>query len=520
MVDGEMMPGEMMPGGMMPDGMMPMMGQVPIQPAVDFIPDVVAPGKLELRKIEELTAPVDVTVLSVAVELGDMVEEGTKLATMDTEPLSARLDQQMLNLNKARQALTDLFSESSQADQLSANAELLEAQEALAKLQAGPDETDRNDALLQINKSRLALTKLEQKNDPNSQNVREARFSLSEARNALQRAKQSYEAIAWKGDLAASFEAEALKNATINLERTQVAFDQASAPADAVDLDDARLAITRAQATYDKLLVPPSQAELARARARVASAEQQIKKLDEGATSLQIQEAEAAVFSALTALEETREQLLKIDLLAAPISGRIVSLSAKADQTIGQGQVIAKIAADKQFKIEVSINELSILNLTEGMDVDIITDVMPDETLTGTVSSIAPTQLDSGTSGSTVGTGTSLATYPVVVELFESPLLQKLRAGMSAEVTFIGSNQLPPNSWLVPLNALEEVDGDSGTIMLVRGEETEPLQVTVLDQTQGEWQVVVSDELEQGDLVVGSTSSFLNDGPSDMFFGP
>lgn len=510
--------GMMVDGAMLPDGMMP--GTVPVQPATDFIPDVVASGRLALSEIEELTAPIDSTIISLTVELGDLVAAGDKLVALDVDVVAASLDQEILDLNKARQALAELFEEKSEADLLMGNAELLEAKEAFTKLQNGPDETALNDATLKIREARAALTELEQKNEPNSQTVREARFSLSEARNSLQRAQQSYDAISWKGDLAASLEAEALKNATIGLERAQVAFDKASAPADAVDLDAAKLAIARAQTEYDKLLVPPSQAELEKARARISKAEQDLETLSEGPTALQIQEAETAVMNALKKLDETREQLGQIDQLAAPISGRIVNLPVKADQSVRKGDVLAAIAADKQFKIEVEINELSILNIAEGMDVEVTSDVVPDEMLLGIVSRIAPTEITSNNDGSASGSGSTLATFPVVVDLLDAPLLQKLRAGMSVEVRFIGSNQLLPNSWLVPLDAVEDVAGDSGTIKLLRGEETVPLQVTVVDKTQGEWQVVVSDELEQGDLVFGSTASFLNDGPSDMFFGP
>lgn len=516
MVDGAMM----VDGEMMPDGMMPMQETVPIQPATDFIPDVVASGRLALREIEEMTAPVDSTIISLTVELGDLVAAGDKLVAMDVDAVAANLDQQLLDLNKARKALADLFEEKSEADLLAGNAELLDAQEALTKLRNGPDQTEINDATLKIREAQAALTELEQKNDPNSQEVREARFSLSEARNSLQRAQQSYDAISWKGDLAASLEAEQLKNATIGLERAQVAFDKASAPADANDLDAAKLAIARAQADYDKLLVPPSQAEFEKARARISKAEQDLETLREGPTDLQVQEAETAVMNALKELDETREQLTKIDQLTAPISGRIVNLPVKADQSVQKGDVIVAIAADKQFEIEVEINELSILNIEEGMDVEVTSDVVPDETLFGTVARIAPTEVSSSNSSAGSGSGGTLASFPVVVDLLDAPLLQKLRAGMSAEVQFIGSNQLPANSWLVPLNAVEDVAGDSGTIKLLRGEETVPLEVTVIDQTQGEWQVVVSEELEQGDLVFGSTTSFLNDGPSDIFFGP
>jgi hypothetical protein len=96
---------------------------------------------------------------------------------------------------------------------------------------------------------------------------------------------------------------------------------------------------------------------------------------------------------------------------------------------------------------------------------------------------------------------------------------QPLLAGMSARATFVGSNQLPPNAWLVPANAITEQTGDIGTIQLMRGETPTPLEVQVTDQTHGESVVIVSEELQLGDMVVGSMASFL-DQQEPQFFGP
>ncbi|MEZ4736688.1 MAG: hypothetical protein R3E79_57135 [Caldilineaceae bacterium] len=37
------------------------------------------------------------------------------------------------------------------------------------------------------------------------------------------------------------------------------------------------------------------------------------------------------------------------------------------------------------------------------------------------------------------------------------------------KVTFIGSNQLPPDAWLVPTNGIESGTAGVGTIQLLRG---------------------------------------------------
>jgi multidrug efflux pump subunit AcrA (membrane-fusion protein) len=138
------------------------------------------------------------------------------------------------------------------------------------------------------------------------------------------------------------------------------------------------------------------------------------------------------------------------------------------------------------------------------------------------VASFAPIEVpltSDAENSSTPGGGAQLTTYPVIVHVADSPLSQQLRAGMSAQVTFVGTNQLAPNSWLVPANALDSQTEGPATIQLIRGETPEPLTVTVTGQTLGEWVVVVSPDLQEGDMVVGSTASFLDAGGGSPF-GP
>jgi hypothetical protein len=152
------------------------------------------------------------------------------------------------------------------------------------------------------------------------------------------------------------------------------------------------------------------------------------------------------------------------------------------------------------------------------MAVQIALDVLPNQPLSGTVSVITPPEVQSDDNSSGFSGSTQLTSYPVTVVVEESALSDRLRAGMSAQVTFIGSNQLPPDAWLVPINGLELQGENRGVVQLLRGDIPTPLEVEVTDVTQGEWAVVVSPDLQEGDMVVGSTASFVNQQPSP--FGP
>jgi multidrug efflux pump subunit AcrA (membrane-fusion protein) len=72
--------------------------------------------------------------------------------------------------------------------------------------------------------------------------------------------------------------------------------------------------------------------------------------------------------------------------------------------------------------------------------------------------------------------------------------------------------------WLVPTNALRE-RGSNTIIIVIRDGQPMPVEVTP-GASQGEWTVVQSTELQAGDEVAGSVSSFINQGDVPGFGPP
>ena len=236
---------------------------------------------------------------------------------------------------------------------------------------------------------------------------------------------------------------------------------------------------------------------------RVAQAEDAIQKLQAGASEQDIQQAEATVLTALTTFEETRKNLLSGSAMVASIDGLVTQVTVVAGQVVERGDTVAVIAALDSFEINLSVSEEYILRLKEQMPVAVAVDVAPGLAITGVVTYIARVDTDSFSQGQSTSFGsgsTSPGSYPVTIQVDDSPALDTLRAGMNVQVTFIGSNQLPENSWLVPASSIRRPnpDSDTGTIQIVRGDTPQPLEVTVTTITQGEWQVVVSPELTEG----------------------
>ncbi len=486
---------------------------VPIQRAADFLVDLTLSGKLEFGNVQEIKAPYEEAIAAVNVAAGDSVRTGDSMATLERAKLGLQLDEAWVELSKAREDLTTLMQEGSGVDLLEAKAALLTAQEELAKLQRGPAATDRSSAQLAVAEAQAAYDQLVKRNDPNASKVRDARFALKQAENSVQRAQTAYDAIAWKGDIAASAEAAALQSATIAFESTQAAYDEATQPPSENELKKAQLDISKAQNEYAKLVQPATPAQLEEANAKQAKAQEKLDQLAKGPAPLKVQEAENKALAALTKFEELRTRLLTASNLPTPIDGLVIKVAVKPGQVVKAGEVVATVAEPQKFKLTLAVSELYILKVSEGMAAQIKLDVLPDELLTGTVKRVAPLESSSNSADSnqnSFGGGPQLTTFPVTVEVTDSPLLTKLRAGLSAQVTFVGTNDLAPDSWLVPQSAITPLNETTGMVQRLRDGQPEVLEVTLTKQTLGEWLVVISPDLQADDQLLGSTTSFLD----------
>lgn len=506
-------------GSMMPaDAAQPITPTVPIQRAIDFLPDLKVSGKLEWRTVIEVKAPFEESVANVNVAVGDLVSATQELASLSTAKLTTQFDGAWIELTQQRQALVDLGKENSELAQMEADAELLAAQEELDKLEKGPPATDITSAKLAVSEAQTAYDELLKRNDPNSQKVREARFAVLQAEKSVQQAQSGYDAISWKGNKEAEAAANALQSATVGLENARRSYDEAQKPPTEVELTKAKLAISKAQNDYNKLFQQATPAQLEAAKVRVMKAQEKADQVKLGPSPVKVQETENKVLESLNKFEEIRTKLLSTSNLVAPIDGMVVKVSATSGQVVKAGDVVVVVATPSQFKIKLSVSEIDILKIYEGMPVSITLDVLPEQPLTGTVSRIPPIELTTDSSGnsSAFSSGPQLSSYPIVVDVGDSELSQKMRAGMSAQVTFIGSNQLQENSWLVPLSSITTQDGTTGTVDVMRGDQTLSIQVEVTDITRGEWVVVISPELTESDMIVGTVSSFLDQQPNQF----
>jgi HlyD family secretion protein len=327
---------------------------------------------------------------------------------------------------------------------------------------------------------------------------------LEKAMIDLQQAQWAYDQVSYKGDVGASSQAADLQQATIDYNAAKAAYDIAVAPASQADLQEALSAIQSAQEELDTLRAQPTQADLAEAQAQVASAQAELDSLTKGSSESDLKAAEISVQAAQLDLEEAQAELAQAQL-RAPISGTVLSVDVEVGEQASAGTTAVTLADMKDLELTVNVAEVDIGKIHLDQSVDISVDALPDKVLKGSVMRIAPaSDSDSG-----------VVNYPVTIQLTDTDL-SGVRPGMTAVADMLGEETA--DSWLVPTSALQERDGET-VVMLLRNGQPTPISVTS-QGSEGEWTVVQSTELKEGDQAIGSVSSFLNQDSSSSDFGP
>ena len=189
--------------------------------------------------------------------------------------------------------------------------------------------------------------------------------------------------------------------ARANVDSIQAEMDAANAALAALMdyRDDAEVAQAEANLVVAKAVLAdmqPSAQEISLARQQVADLEVRIAKLEAGRDPLdeerreaRIVSAESRVSSAETVLESARMTLDDLEL-RAPFGGVVVALNVDAGEEVGPRQVVMNLADTSEWELfTVDLDELSVVNLSEGEVVKVSFDALPELEMSGTVSRIS-----------------------------------------------------------------------------------------------------------------------------------
>lgn len=462
-----------------------------------------ATGTVQSSDVSNVTTDLKYTVKTVNVQVGDSVEEGDVICTLDTSELEE-------SIRKLQESLADAKAEA-QKQYEKAQASLTEAEENVKSTYDDMKEAeDERDSAKSAYETAAAAVKGYQAE------VDAANADLLTKLNARQAALDAYTAaggtVDENGDPVTSATSEAASTAA-----------DLSALADALvkangEYKSAEQTLKTAEANLQTAQSASNYTALSSAYNQAQTAYEQAKTTYENA----VKTSETAEESRDTALEnynkagesdeleELQSQLEKCTL-KAETSGKVTAVNATVGSAI-EGTA-ATIQDTDSLKISITIAEYDIDSVSEGMHAVITSDVIDGE-INGTLTQISPTASGGGSSSSTFSA-------EVTVDDENSGLL----IGTNAKVQIIQSTT--EDVFTVPLDAIEEKEDGTSVIYVQSGEENgepvfEEVQV-VVGATNDYYAEVSGVDLEEGMIVRASAS--LEEAteevttPSDMMMG-
>lgn len=473
---------------------------VPIQSASSIVGAVSASGQIELVSQHYVALDTSGEVKTIAVDVGDLVQAGDLLLSLDAAALERAVTQAELDVDTASNALAQLTEAADAAEIAAAQANLLEAQENLADVLAGPSAEEI--AAAQSSLSSAWATYNELLDGPSEAELTQLSADLKKAEVTLAEAQQAYDAVAWQNNVGMTAEASDLQEATIDYESALAAYEEATAPAATSEVDAALSAAQSAQSQLDELQNSPTSAEIAAAESTVADAEATLNDLLVGASESELRDAEINLEQALVNLQSAYADLDAAQVVA-PVDGTVLAIDAELGEQLSEGTTVVTLADTTQLQLTIDVAEVDIVQVSVGQAAEVEIDALPNQVFAGVVEYIAPSSDDAD----------GVISYPVTIRLTDDDL-DGVRPDMSAVATITDTNATTSDSWLVPTNAIQQ-QGDTAIVMVVREDGTTPVEV-LTGTVQGEWTVVQSPELSAGDEVIGSVTSYIDE---DTDFG-
>lgn len=464
---------------------------IAIQPADLAQTAVSAAGNLALVSERSVALTVDGVVEEITVEVGDTVKAGDVLLKLDKTELERAVTLAELNVEAANIVLADLQTPATASEIAVAEANLAEAKENLADVQAGPSADELAAARSALAAAQASYSELQA--GPSEDELTQLSASLKKAEITLAEAQRAYDQVAWRNDIGMTSQAADLHSATIDYESAKAAYAEATASASTAELQSTLSSIQNAQATLNDLLNSPRAADIATAEAQVTEAEATLTELQTGATANELRSAQISLQQALIELETAYRDLEGATAMA-PVDGVVLSLDAEVGVRSATGAIVATIADPTQLDLAISVAEADIAQVEVGQTAEIEIDALPGQNFSGIVQRITP---------ATDSTSSSVS-YPVTIRLTDADLANVL-PGMNAVAMLESNMVIGPDSWLVPTNGLVK-EGDTTTVTVVRGAETLVISV-VPSSIYGEWTIVQSAELQNGDQAVGSVTT-------------
>lgn len=364
--------------------------------ATEVLDSIDATGQISPDREVELAFQYTAPVTEIFVEVGDVVEEGQVLARLDASDIDQNFQIAVINNQIQQINFDELIGNPREVDLAAAEAALTAAQlnfgGSTVLTGDGSTQAEIQRLQLELAKNRMWQTALSRDNaleqvisSGYNLEIREEQAAPGGSQYAVQQAYDS--------SLSSLYSVEGSLNSL-----------------------DANLAYSEGQ--YQAELVrPPRYGGSPGAATQRTQAEQDLDLLLNGPDELDYQLSQIDLALANFARAQAELQLDYVEL-RAPFSGVITEMNL----TVGEmppafGAVV--MMDNSRFEVNLDIDEIDIMQVRVGQDVDFIVDALPDDDITGTVAHVAMTP----------NQNTQVVTYSVRVLLDETDA--NIRAGMS-----------------------------------------------------------------------------------------
>ncbi len=187
-----------------------------------------------------------------------------------------------VNLKNAQDQLAQTKNPNTEQDIANARAQLESAQAAYDKVAAGASAAKLASAQAQVASAQAAYDAAVKSAASSDSSLVAASSTYEKARIAVQQAQGEYDKVSWRGDVAASGQAQTLQSATIDYNSAKAAYDAlvATSKSDASSkVASAAAALHSAQASLDEIKNQVTTADLKAAQATLTQAKNNLETL-------------------------------------------------------------------------------------------------------------------------------------------------------------------------------------------------------------------------------------------------
>ena len=437
--------------------------------------ELVYAGQVKPNETVNVTSKISGQVAKVNYDVGDKVNAGDIMFTLDPKDIQDQIKQLQAQLNVSNASVKSAQTNLAHVDGAQSDSQLLALSTAVTNAEKSREnaQTDYENAKITIENSKIAI-------ETAKENVENAKASLDNVTERYNSMKLLYNA----GTITKTdFDA-------IELSYTQAQKAYATAQN---SLANSQNALTTAQNAL-------TQRENAKATAETAY--NQAKKnydIYVGKTKGENREtAQASVNSAVASSQSVQTQIsilqstLNDTAVKAPISGIITAKNISETNMVSAQSAPFVIVDMSKVTVDVNVSERLINVIKQGDTVDVTIPTIGDVKIQGRIKSITPS-------------ADNTKTYPVKIEIDNSA--GNIKPGMFAEIHFVESQK--DNTLVVPRNTVLENENEKYVYVVEDGKAVKKTVETGIDNGD---KIEITKGVSFGESIVVKGQSYLTDG--------